>query len=215
MKIFPFFFFLGAPQSFLSCAVHLHWAEQEGFCLVFVFHMCKCSNNRIIEWLGVEGNLKVHPVPIHCHPPDQAAQSYIQPGLEVFQGQGNHSLSGQPVPARVMDGGGSSHQSPILIPWAGWERLFLAARWLRRCCGMAYSTFLLSCKGRVHRAPSTAWSHSQESAELMHSHSPFLASWLLLSQWEALRIKYHEKRSWKCSVKQHLKENEPENVSIL
>ena len=31
-------------------------------------------------------------------PPDQAAQSHIQPDLECLQGWGIHSLSGQPVP---------------------------------------------------------------------------------------------------------------------
>jgi len=30
-------------------------------------------------------------------PPDQAAQSHIQPGLECLQGWGIHSLLGQPV----------------------------------------------------------------------------------------------------------------------
>jgi len=32
-----------------------------------------------------------------CQPPDQAAQSHIQPGLECLQGWGIHSLLGQPV----------------------------------------------------------------------------------------------------------------------
>ena len=35
-----------------------------------------------------------------CQPPDQAAQSHIQPGLECLQGWGIHSLLGQPVPVR-------------------------------------------------------------------------------------------------------------------
>ena len=33
-------------------------------------------------------------------PPDQAAQSHIQPGLECLQRWGIHSLLGQPVPVR-------------------------------------------------------------------------------------------------------------------
>jgi len=33
-------------------------------------------------------------------PPDQAAQSHIQPGLECLQGWGIHNLLGQPVPVR-------------------------------------------------------------------------------------------------------------------
>ena len=36
-------------------------------------------------------------------PPDQAAQSHIQPGLECLQGWGIHSLLGQPVPVNVME----------------------------------------------------------------------------------------------------------------
>jgi len=34
-------------------------------------------------------------------PPDQAAQSHIQPGLEYFQGRGIHNLLGQPVPVNI------------------------------------------------------------------------------------------------------------------
>jgi len=33
-----------------------------------------------------------------CQPPDQAAQSHIQPGLECLQGWGIHNLLGHPVP---------------------------------------------------------------------------------------------------------------------
>ncbi|EOB08416.1 hypothetical protein Anapl_06434, partial [Anas platyrhynchos] len=48
-------------------------------------------------------NLKDHPFPPPCHgqehlPPDQVAQSPIQPGLEHLQGWGIHNFSGQPVP---------------------------------------------------------------------------------------------------------------------
>jgi len=35
-----------------------------------------------------------------CQPPDLAAQSHIQPGLECLQGWGIHSLLGQSVPVR-------------------------------------------------------------------------------------------------------------------
>jgi len=60
-------------------------------------------NHRIIEWFGLEGSLQIiefHPL---CHgqghlPPDQVAQSPVQPGLEHCQGEGSHSFSGQPVP---------------------------------------------------------------------------------------------------------------------
>ena len=52
-----------------------------------------------MELFGLEGNLQ----PIQCHPLghlplSQAAPSPIQPGLEHFQGWGNHSFSGHPVP---------------------------------------------------------------------------------------------------------------------
>jgi len=64
---------------------------------------CKSLNHRIIEWFGLEGTLKIiwfHPP---CHeqehlPPDQVAQSSIQPGLEYCQERGSHSFSGQPEP---------------------------------------------------------------------------------------------------------------------
>jgi len=53
----------------------------------------------------VEKDHNAHPVPIPCYvqgrqPPDQAAQSHIQPGLECLQGWGLHHLLGQPVPVR-------------------------------------------------------------------------------------------------------------------
>ena len=46
-----------------------------------------------------------HLVSTPCHvqghqPPDQAAQSHIQPGLECLQEWGIHNLLGQPVPVR-------------------------------------------------------------------------------------------------------------------
>ena len=40
-----------------------------------------------------------------CRPPDQAAQSHIQPGLECLQGWGIHNLLGQihePLPSSVV-----------------------------------------------------------------------------------------------------------------
>jgi len=50
----------------------------------------------------VEKDHNDHGVPTPCYvqghqPPDQAAQSHIQPGLECLQGWGIHSLLGQPV----------------------------------------------------------------------------------------------------------------------
>jgi len=52
----------------------------------------------------VEKDLKDHlvstsPRYVQDHkPPDQAAQSHIQPGPECLQGWGIHNLSGQPIP---------------------------------------------------------------------------------------------------------------------
>jgi len=48
----------------------------------------------------VEKDHNAHPVPTPCYvqghqPPDQAAQSHIQPGLEYLQGCGIHNLPGQ------------------------------------------------------------------------------------------------------------------------
>ena len=57
-------------------------------------------NNRM-AW--VEKDHSDHQVSTPCYvqgrqPPDQAAQSHIQPGLEWLQGWGIHNLLGQPVP---------------------------------------------------------------------------------------------------------------------
>jgi len=62
----------------------------------------------IIEWLGLEGTLRIMKLQPLCRrqgyqPPylilDQAAQGLIQPGLEHLQGWGIHNLPGQLVPA--------------------------------------------------------------------------------------------------------------------
>ena len=50
----------------------------------------------ITEWFGLEGTLKTIPFnPLlwaGCHPPDQAAQNPIQPGLERLQGWSIHNF---------------------------------------------------------------------------------------------------------------------------
>jgi len=56
--------------------------------------------HRIIEWFGFEETLKIIWFQPPCHeqrhlPPDQVAQSSIQPGLEHCQGGGSHSFSGR------------------------------------------------------------------------------------------------------------------------
>jgi len=53
----------------------------------------------------VEKDRNDHLVPTPCYvqghkPPDQAAQSHIQPGFECLQRQGIHSLLGQLVPVK-------------------------------------------------------------------------------------------------------------------
>jgi len=62
--------------------------------------LAKEQNHRIIEWLGLEGTLNItqfRPL-CHgqgCHPPAQAAQGPIQPGLEHLRGWGTAApLSG-------------------------------------------------------------------------------------------------------------------------
>ena len=60
----------------------------------------------IIEWPGLKRTTTIIEFQPPCYvqghqPPDQAAQSHIQPGLECLQGWGIHSLLGQPVPLCV------------------------------------------------------------------------------------------------------------------
>jgi len=60
-------------------------------------------NHAIIEWPGLKRTAVIiefqPPFYVQGHqPPDQAAQSHIQPGLECLQGWGIHKLLGQPVP---------------------------------------------------------------------------------------------------------------------
>ncbi|KAK4821027.1 hypothetical protein QYF61_012113 [Mycteria americana] len=63
------------------------------------------GHNHRMVWVGRD--LTDHPVPTPCHgqghlPPDQVAQSPIQPGLEHCQGWGIRSFSGQPVPFKAI-----------------------------------------------------------------------------------------------------------------
>ena len=74
----------------------------------------KGSQNHRMAWVKKDHN--DHRVSTPCYvqghqPPDQAAQSHIQPGLECLQGWGIHNLLGQPVPVRI-------HQYPS-VPAAG------------------------------------------------------------------------------------------------
>ena len=61
--------------------------------------------HRITEWPGLKRSTMIIEFQPPCcvkgrQPPDQAAQSHIQPGLECLQRWGIHSLLGQPVPVR-------------------------------------------------------------------------------------------------------------------
>jgi len=60
------------------------------------------QNHRIIERPGLKRTSQIIQFQPPCYvqghqPPDQAAQSRIQPGLECLQGWGIHSLLGQPA----------------------------------------------------------------------------------------------------------------------
>jgi len=60
-------------------------------------------SRRIIEWPGLKRTIMIIEFQPPCHvqghqPPDQAAQSHIQPGLECLHGWGIHNLLGQLVP---------------------------------------------------------------------------------------------------------------------
>ena len=61
-----------------------------------------CSkNHHRMAWVEKDHNDHLVPTPCYmqrCQPPDQAAQSHIQPGLECIQEWGIHSLPGQSVP---------------------------------------------------------------------------------------------------------------------
>jgi len=68
---------------------------------------CACIRNVLrhlqnhrMAWVEKDHNDHLVSTPCYVqghHPPDQAAQSHIQPGLECLQGWGIHSLLGQHV----------------------------------------------------------------------------------------------------------------------
>ena len=70
----------------------------------------------------VEKDHDDHPVPTPCYvqgrqPPDQAAQSHIQSGLESLQGWGIHSLLGQLVPVCPVVRAGKDYTILTALPW--------------------------------------------------------------------------------------------------
>ena len=63
------------------------------------------ADNRITEWPEWKRTAMIFEFQPPCYvqgrqPPDQAAQSHIQPGLECLQGWGICNLLGQPVLVR-------------------------------------------------------------------------------------------------------------------
>ena len=61
------------------------------------------TNHKIIEWLRLEGTLKVtwFQTPCHgqgCQPLVQIAENYIQPSFECLQTWGTDNFSGQHIP---------------------------------------------------------------------------------------------------------------------
>ena len=94
------------PLILLSAAISQTFA-------IYNFHnysQQKCRNvilfwilHRIIESPGLKRTTMITWFQSPCYvqgrqPPDQAAQSHIQPGLKFVQGWGIHNLPGQPVP---------------------------------------------------------------------------------------------------------------------
>jgi len=62
--------------------------------------LCDLVNHRIIEWPRLKRSTMIMEFQPPCYgqghqPPDQAAQSHIQPGFECLQGWGIHNLLGQ------------------------------------------------------------------------------------------------------------------------
>ena len=84
--------------------------EHQGYWWVIwlLLHLMVSENHTIIQsWnhrmAWVEKDHSDHLISTPCYvqgrqPPDQAAQSHIQPSLECLQGWGTHNLLGQPVP---------------------------------------------------------------------------------------------------------------------
>ena len=59
-----------------------------------------------MAWVEKDHNAYLVSTPCYVQgrqPPDQAAQSHIQPGLECLQGWGIHNLLGQSVPVILRD----------------------------------------------------------------------------------------------------------------
>lgn len=80
--------------------------EKQGFTVHLSHRFLGCFHNRLGHtdhrnaWVGRTLKLTQTLPSAGYHPPAQAAQGQIQPGLECLQGRGIHSFSGQLVPVR-------------------------------------------------------------------------------------------------------------------
>jgi len=87
-------------MSNLDIQESLFLVEKKG---IDIIRDLRSEVHRMIEWPGLKRTTMMSWFQPPCHvqgrqPPDQAAQSHIQPGLECLQGWGIHSLLGLPVP---------------------------------------------------------------------------------------------------------------------
>ena len=111
--------------------------------------------HRNTQWPGLKRATTIIQFQPPCHgwgrqPPDQAAQSHIQPGLECLQGWGIHSLLGQPVPV--------CHHCPVLKNFLPLSNLNLACLSLRPFpLVLSLSTLVNSCSPSCLYAPFKYW----------------------------------------------------------
>ena len=79
--------------------VHVNYTKEIHSAFLRLHRIIESWNHRM-AWVEKDHNDHLVPTPCYVQghqPPDQAAQSHIQPGLECLQGWGIHSLLGQPV----------------------------------------------------------------------------------------------------------------------
>ena len=99
----------------------------------------------------VEKDQKDHPVLVPCYvqghqPPDQAAQSHIQPGLECLHGWGIHSLLGQHVPVHHHIHRVKSKSRTSILSTFSYDMITLLAQISCILLGARASSFYLPCE---------------------------------------------------------------------